>query len=296
MKNKLILMTVMMFFGTISLLVRNIQLPSSLLAMIRGFIGGGFLFLFMVLSRRKVNWKSAKKNLILLILAGGAMGFNWILLFEAYKNTTVSIATLSYYFAPAIVVALSPWLLKENLSPRKVLAVVVAMIGLVLIVNPNGLIEGSYNHVRGITYGLMAALLYATVVLTNKFFKDISGMEATMIQLVIAAAILLPYILVIEKPIVGQLDLMSILLTLVVSVFYTGILYAIYFTVVKSIEGQTIAVLSYMDPITAVLVSVVFLGEKMTGVQIVGGVLILGATYLGEMKKKRHPLRDAKQS
>ncbi len=296
MKNKLILMTVMMLFGTISLLVRNIALPSSILAMVRGFIGGGFLLIYLITSKKTIDWKSVISNIKLLILAGAAMGFNWILLFEAYKNTTVSIATLSYYLAPAIVVGLSPWLLKEKLSSRKVAAVTIAMVGLVLIVNPSGLIEGTYNHVRGITYGLMAALLYATVVLTNKFFKDLSGIEATMIQLIFAAVVLLPYIVMVEKPVINGIDLKSIVLTLIVSVFYTGTLYAVYFTVVKSIQGQTIAVLSYMDPITAVLISVVFLGERMTVVQLVGGVLILGATYMGEMKKKRHPLRDAKQS
>ena len=291
MKNKLILMTVMMLFGTISLLVRNIALPSSILAMVRGFIGGGFLLIYLITSKKTIDWKSVISNIKLLILAGAAMGFNWILLFEAYKNTTVSIATLSYYLAPAIVVGLSPWLLKEKLSSRKVAAVTIAMVGLVLIVNPSGLIEGTYNHVRGITYGLMAALLYATVVLTNKFFKDLSGIEATMIQLIFAAVVLLPYIVMVEKPVINGIDLKSIVLTLIVSVFYTGTLYAVYFTVVKSIQGQTIAVLSYMDPITAVLISVVFLGERMTVVQLVGGVLILGATYMGEMKKKEAPIK-----
>jgi len=296
LKDKLILVSVMMLFGTISLLVRNIELPSSILAMIRGIVGGSFLLGFLFLKKRKISKETIKKNLPLLLLAGGAMGFNWIFLFEAYKNTTIAIATLSYYFAPAIVLALSPWLLKEKLSAKKVVAVMVAMVGLIMIVNPSGLIGGDYNHTKGITYGLMAALLYATLVLTNKFFKDLPGIEATMFQLLLGAFTLLPYVLLVEKPIIGNIDTMSIILTLIVSIVYTGVAYSIYFSVVKNIKGQTIAILSYMDPITAVFVSVLFLSEKMTGIQVVGGVLILGATYMSEMKRKKRPLRDAKDS
>ncbi len=289
MKNKTILALVMILFGTISIFIKSIQLPSSLIAVTRAILGGSILIIYVKLGKKDFSIDSIKKNIWLLLLAGSAMGFNWIFLFEAYKSTTVSMATLSYYFAPIMVVLASPFLLKEKMTAKKMFTVLMAMTGLLLIVNPSELSSAGYDHGKGIAFGLAAATLYASVIIINKFFKSLSGLEATMIQLFTAALVLAPYIILFEKPVLTVPDPISIGALLLVGIIYTGAAYTVYFTVVKSIESQSIAVLSYLDPITAVLISVLFLGEKMSLFQIVGGVLILGATYISE--KKQAPLK-----
>lgn len=291
MKDRLILVSVMMLFGSISLFVRNIDLPSSVVSLVRAVIGSLFLFGYLKWKGNVFSAERIRENFLVISLAGGTMGFNWIFLFESYKNTTVSVATLSYYLAPIIVLVLSPALLKEKLSKGNVLAVVAAMAGLVLVVNPGGLPEHGYNHFQGILYGVIAACLYASVILINKFIKGLSGIESTLLQLATAAGILMFYIGFFEKPEISMPGPRDIILLMIVGIVYTGIAYAIYFTVVRNLQGQTIAVLSYLDPITAVVVSVTFLGEVLTPVQMVGGLLILGATYFGEGKKKTPLMR-----
>lgn len=282
---------VMLIFGSLGLFVKNIDLTSSEIALFRGAIGSIFLIAASFLIKQKVHYKISKRNLILLLVSGAAMGFNWIFLFEAYRFTTISNATLSYYFAPIFVLVLAPILLKEKWTVRKAISVGLAFIGLFLVIQPGGLVNGDYNHPVGIGYGLLAAALYASVILINKFIHDLSDFETTIMQLAMATIVMFPYVFLTEEMNYGGLGVQSIILIAIFGVVHTGIAYLLYFSSMKKLKGQTIAVMSYIDPISAVLMAAIFLSESMTFVQIIGGILILGSTFLSELcikKKKLH--------
>lgn len=283
MKGKYKIITTMLIFGSIGVFVKGIDLSSSEIAFLRGMIGGIFLIFASLIAKQKLSFTSIKENLVLLSLSGAAIGFNWIFLFEAYRYTTISNATLSYYFAPIFVMILAPFVLKEKLTAVKTGSIIIAMIGLFLVVNIGGGSTGSsYNHPVGILYGLMAAALYSSVILMNKFIKNLTGFETTLVQLLVAAVVLLPYVISRDHLDFSGLNSKSILLLLILGIVHTGLAYFLYFSAVKDLKGQTIAVLSYIDPISAVVMAAVFLGESMSIIQIIGGVLILGSTFLSE--------------
>lgn len=283
MKGKIKFIITMMIFGSIGPFVKQIDLTSSEIAFLRGIIGSLFLLIASFLVREKPTWKLLKANSILLILSGAAIGLNWIFLFESYRYTTISNATLSYYFAPVFVMALAPFVLKEKLTVVKAASIVLAMTGLFLIVNTgDGGSGGSYQHAIGISYGLLAAALYASVIIMNKFIKNLSGFETTLVQLMVAAVVLLPYVYWKDHMNLSGLNAKSILFIFILGIVHTGFAYLLYFTSLKEIKAQTIAILSYMDPISAVLIAAVFLNESMTFIQIIGGILILGSTFLSE--------------
>jgi RarD protein len=282
-KGKYKIIIAMLIFGSIGIFVKGIHLSSSEIAFLRGVIGSIFLILASIFAKQKISFKSLRENLLVLILSGAAIGFNWILLFEAYRYTTISNATLSYYFAPVFVMILAPFVLKEKLTPVKAGCILAAMVGLFLVVNIGGTSAGTfYNHPLGIIYGLMAAALYSSVILMNKFIKNLSGFETTLIQLLVSALVLLPYVMIRDHLDFSGLDSKSILLILIVGIVHTGCAYFLYFGSVKELPGQTIAVLSYIDPISAVIMAAVFLGESMSIIQIIGGVFILGSTFVSE--------------
>jgi drug/metabolite transporter (DMT)-like permease len=273
----------MAIFGSIGLFVKNIDQASSEIAFLRGMIGSLFLIGISLIIRQKPSFKQVKQNILLLVLSGAAIGFNWILLFQSYKYTTISNATLSYYFAPVFVMLLAPIVLKEKLTFIKVSCIIAAMIGLFLIVNVgDSSTESTYNHVVGVLYGLSAAILYASVILMNKFIKNLSGFETTVIQLMLAALVLLPYVLLKDHLNLPAITLHSWIFILILGIIHTGIAYFLYFSSFKELKGQTIAVLSYIDPISAVILAAIFLGESMSIIQILGGILILGSTFLSE--------------
>nr|WP_309099162.1 DMT family transporter [Fredinandcohnia onubensis] len=287
MKAKFIFIVVMLIFGSIGLFVKNIDLSSSEMALFRGTIGSLFLIGAIFLVKQKFSLKMSKRNLILLLLSGAALGFNWIFLFESYRYTTISNATLSYYFAPVFVMILAPLLLKEKWTWMKGTSIVFAFVGLLLVVNPG--VEtsvGTYNHPVGILNGLLAAAFYASMILINKFIKGLSDFETTIMQLSMASIVLFPYVLATQSLNYTGLGLQSISLLLMVGVIHTGVAYLLYFSAIKKLKGQTIAVLSYIDPISAVIMAAIILNESMNFIQIVGGVLILGSTLISEINWK----------
>lgn len=285
MNAKLRNITAMLIFGTIGLFVKNIELSSSEIALTRGFIGGVTLILATIFFKKKISFEAIKNNLYLLIFSGLAVGLNWIFLFQGYKYTSISNATLSYYFAPVFVTILAPFILKEKLTLSKFLCVLMALVGMFCIVGVDGINGGS--DLIGIAYGLLAAGFYASVILMNKFLKGIDSIEITVIQLISATITLLPYVLYVEGLGILSVSSVSIPYILILGIVHTGIAYLLYFSSLQGLKGQTIAVLSYIDPVFAIIISAVILKEQLGFLHIIGGVLILGSSFLSEFLNRK---------
>ena len=285
MNAKLRNITAMLIFGTIGLFVKNIELSSSEIALTRGFIGGVTLILATIFLKKKISFEAIKNNLYLLIFSGLAVGLNWIFLFQGYKYTSISNATLSYYFAPVFVTILAPFILKEKLTLSKFLCVLMALVGMFCIVGVDGINGGS--DLIGIVYGLLAAGFYASVILMNKFLKGIDSIEITVIQLISATITLLTYVLYVEGFGILSVSSVSIPYILILGIVHTGIAYLLYFSSLQGLKGQTIAVLSYIDPVFAIIISAVILKEQLGFLQIIGGVLILGSSFLSEFLNRK---------
>lgn len=284
-KARLMLIASMVIFGTLGPFVRNISVSSGELALYRAIMAAVMLGLFLLVTKQKIPFGKIKKEIPLLLVSGMAMGINWILLFEAYKYTTVSVATLSYYFAPVIVTAVCPILFREKLTKKQILCFIMSTAGLVLITGI-GDVGGGQDHI-GILFGLGAACFYATVVLLNKFIKNVEGIHRTFLQFLAAIVILAPYVACTGGVTLGSLDGLGWGCLLIVGLVHTGVTYCLYFSSLKELPGQKAAILSYIDPLVAVVISVTVLGESMTAMQVVGGVLILGFTLWNEISASK---------
>lgn len=281
MNPRLMLITSMVIFGTLAPFVRNINVSSGELALYRAVLAAVLIGFFLLITKQKIPFGKIKKDIPLLLASGIAMGINWILLFEAYKYATVSVATLSYYFAPVIVTVVSPLLFREKLTFKQIICFAMSTVGLVMITGI-GDISGNSNII-GILFGLGAAVFYATVVLLNKFIKNVDGIHRTFLQFLAAIVILIPYVIFTSGVTLQGLDSSGWINLLIVGLVHTGITYCMYFSSLKELPGQKAAILSYIDPLVAVLISVAVLGENITLIQIVGGILILGFTLWNEI-------------
>ena len=157
---KLMNITAMAAFGTLGYFVAKIPLASEEIAFFRAVIAAVVILAWQLVRGRKFRLPASRKSLILLMASGAMIGFNWIFLFEAYHYTSVSVATLSYYFAPVIVMAACPLLFRERLSLKQIICFACSTAGLVLVISSGGL-EGGSSNVTGVGYGLGAAVLYA---------------------------------------------------------------------------------------------------------------------------------------
>ena len=282
MKSKFSFLLSMIIFGTIGVFVRYIDLSSSEIALLRGLIGSLFLITVMFIMKKKISWAYVKGNALILLLSSIALGGNWIFFFQSYKHTTISNAVLSYYFAPVFVLILSPLVLKEKLSAKKIICIGVAMLGMLFIVGSSGVSTSGLDHLIGIGYGLMAAAFYATLMLSNKFIKNMDGLETTLIQLGTATLLLIPYVFFTEGFGILAVSSSSIPFILILGIVHTGIGFLLFFSGMQKLKGQSIAALSYADPITSLVISAVILQEQTAFVQMLGGALLLGSTFVSE--------------
>ena len=277
---RMLMVVSMAIFGTLAPFVRNIAVSSGELALYRAVLAIVFIGGVLLVTKQKIDFTKIKKELPLLLLSGVAMGFNWILLFEAYKYTTVSIATLSYYFAPVLVLIICPIIFKEKLTRKQVICFVMSTLGLVLIVGVGNV--GSRDSV-GILFGLGAAVLYATVILLNKFIQNVAGIQRTFLQFLSAVVVLVPYVFMTSGITLAGLNTIGWVNLLTVGLIHTGLTYCMYFSSLKELPGQKAAILSYIDPLVAVLISVMILGEPISLGQVIGGLLIMGFTLWNEI-------------
>ncbi|MBQ3255996.1 MAG: EamA family transporter [Oscillospiraceae bacterium] len=285
-KARLMIVASMAIFGTLAPFVRSISVTSGELALYRAILAALLIGTYLLITKQPIPFKDIKKEQPLLLFSGAAMGLNWILLFEAYKYTTVSVATLSYYFAPVIVTVMCPILFRERLTKKQVICFIMSTLGIVLITGIGDLGGGS-SHITGILHALGAAVLYATVVLVNKFIKNVGGIHRTLLQFLAAICVLIPYVAATSGCTLGSMNSMGWVCLLIVGLVHTGITYCMYFTALKDVPGQEAAILSYVDPLVAVLISVTVLHESMTVMQVVGGLMILGFTLWNEVEPKK---------
>ncbi len=269
-------------YGTIGLILRFISLPSEVVVLCRGALGAVCVWVFLLWKKQRPSRTAILRNRRWLILSGAALGLNWVFLFEAYRATSLAVASLCYYMGPIFVLMLAPLLYRERLTGKKRLCVLAAFAGIVLV---SGFGTGGLSDIngRGVALGLAAALGFMSVILCNRQLRDISAYDRTIVQLAVSALTVLPYVLYTQRGGLPAPDLRSALLTLVLAVVHTGAAYCLYFGSLSLIPVQAVAVWGYMEPVVSVLCSTLILREPLTVFGWLGAALILGGALCSEL-------------
>ena len=285
-RSVLMIVTSMLIFGTIGVFRRQIPVSSGSLAFSRGIIGGLCILAFSRLTGRGSGEKLPPRALRALIVSGALIGINWMLLFEAYNHTTVAVATLCYYMQPTIVMLLSPLIFRERLTRRKAVCAAAAVAGMVLVSGVLGDGGGGSGDPAGILLGLGAAVFYSAVVIMNGRLRGIDAYRKTTVQLLSAGAVMVPYLLVTGGTGAPAFSPATVGLLLIVGVVHTGIAYVLYFGSMDGLRVQSIALLSYIDPVSALMFSALLIREPLTLPGIIGAVMIIGSAIVSELTEK----------
>lgn len=296
----------MLLWGSIGVFVKNISLDSVEIAFFRGIIGSIFLAVVLFIKTYRKNnplseveeatkvdandKKPDKKNTVLLMVSGMVIGLNWVFLFNSYKYITVANSTIIYYLAPVIVIFVSPIFLKEKLTLKKVVAVMCAMFGLFLILKTQSSSSANIDLTKGIINAFSAACLYASVIILNKFIKNVDDYKRTFVQLLMASIVLLP--LVIMRNQIEFDSAKSIVFMIILGIAHTGIAYCLYFSAMKDLKAQSIAILGYIDPASSIFFSIFLLKEAFSIWQLIGGAIILIAAFVAEKAPKVKKVKE----
>ncbi len=277
----------LLMFGTNGIVASFIDLNSYEIVLARLLIGTTLLIVVFVLSRQKVQLFKAKKQMIFLAVSGIAMGASWMFLYEAYQQIGVSIASLAYYCGPVIVMIASPVLFRERLTWAKAAGFVTVLAGMVCV-NAKALCEGKTYW--GLFCGAMSALMYAAMVICNKKAEKITGLENSVWQL-LAALMTVTVFVGVKQGFALHISSKDWIPILILGTVNTGVGCYLYFSSIGNLPVQTVAVCGYLEPLSAVLFSVIFLHENMSAIQIAGAVMILGGASFGELFRSSHSMR-----
>ena len=292
-KERLKLIFISATFGTIGIVTHFIPLGSAAIVFYRALLGGIFIILATIMSGKLVNVKAMGDNFFVLIWTGFFMGLNWVFQFEAFKVSSVAIGTVCYNTMPIFLLIIASFMFKEKITIRSVICIIVATIGVVLVSNViNTGIKS--NEVLGCFYGILGAINYALIVIFNRKLSHIETHDKVIFQFIFSAIIMFIYVIFIqreslffEKNISNETLMIGIFCILLLSFFHTGFCYVHYFNAVSRLKAETVAILTYIDPVVALFTSYFILREKTTGLQMLGAILILASTLVNELTKNK---------
>ncbi len=282
MKLKLQMILSMLLFGSIGIFVKYIDLPSPAIVQWRTIIATLFLVLLFLVKKQAPDFRAIRANAIPLLISGVVLGGNWAFLFQAYQYTSVGMATILYYCAPILVFFAAPVFFHEKITVLQLLGIFTAIVGSILV-NCISISAGDFSSAA--FFALLAAVLYATVMICNRFMKDIAGLDSTFVQLFIAALVMTAYCFITSGNLLTFAAPKDMLLVAVLGIVHTGMIFPMYFYAIQKLPPQTTAVFSYLDPASALVFAFLFLGESLVWYQLVGALLIFGGVLFAQLQK-----------
>lgn len=291
MKYYLMFVAAMLIFGSNGVFASMLDMSGAQLVLMRTLIGGAVLLIIILISRSRTPKEVLIREKWRLLFAGVCLGANWALLFEAYNLMNVSLATLTYYTAPVLVLVLAPFVLKERQNSLAYVGMLVVVVGMLLVVGTD-FGEGGVT-VTGLVVGLGSAVFYAMLMLVNKKISGVSGLNLTFIEIIIAAAILLPYVFATSGGVPMPTDARGIFALLFLCTVNTGFACWLYFSSMNRLPAKAVALMGYFDPVSALVFSAVFLDERLSTVQFIGAVLVLAGALVGQLRPRGFTKTDA---
>lgn len=273
----------LLLFGSNGVVASFIPLTSYEIVLLRSVLGSAALLALFYLTGHRLKGLGQKRDLLFVALSGAAMATDWLLLFEAYARIGVSLGMLINYTGPALVIALSPLFLKERIRPAKVVALAAALAGAACI---SGQAVGVGTSAWGLLCAGLSAVAYALMVLFNKMARSIRGTENALLQLLCATAVVAVFVgcrqgFAMDIPAGAWGPILWL------GFINTGLGCYCYFSAIGGLPAQSVAVCGYLEPLFAVVLSVVILHEAMTPLQVLGAVLIVGGAVFGECRRRK---------
>lgn len=283
MYNRLQVIGNMVLFGTIPLVVVGLNLSSPAIIQWRTLIGSIFLFLLATITKKPVGWDGIRKTWLPLTCSGICLGLNWITIFESYQTISVGITIVICYSAPILVFLLSPLLFRTHTTRAEVIGIIATVLGMVLM-NLTSQVDGMTGG--SLLFPCLAALCYAGVLISGRYITGVSGRDSTLVQMVISFLIATLYSVLRMGELTQIPTSMGWVILVVLGILHTGLGYTLFFHLISKVPAQEFALLSYVEPASALLLAGIVLKEQMTPAQLLGAALIFGGVIYAQIRSQ----------
>ena len=269
----------LVLMGTIGVASRFIHLEPYEIPVLRTSIGTIFLLIIFAIKKEKWTIVNHKEDILPIFISGALLGLGWIFLHEGFAKLGVSLTIVLYYVGPAIVMILTPFLYKEEMTNEKIIGFTIVMIG-VVFVNFNMFKEKT--NLNNLIYGVLALLTYSGLLISNRYIKSVKGLENTILQLISAFIVVYIY-KIFRNGFAIKINVNDLPYILYLCIVDTGISSHLYYSTLNNLPMQTACILGYVDPLSSLVFSYILLHERLMPIQIVGAMFIMSGVLIAQL-------------
>ncbi|WP_308008528.1 DMT family transporter [uncultured Fusobacterium sp.] len=277
-KSSLIQLHIAVFlFGVSGLFGKFLTQPSIIIVLGRVFFSSIFLYIGLTITKENLKLKS-RKDILIIAFMGVILAIHWCTFFQGIKFSTVAIGLLTFSTFPVFVTFMEPFFFEEKLKKEDIILAFITFAGVTFVI-PD--FHMGNEMTIGVIYGILSSLSYAVLSLLNrKYVKEYKGVVIAFYEQLVSLAVLLPFFFIME-PVLTKKD---IFLLLLLGTVFTGITHTLFINSLKDIKTQTAGIVSSLEPLYGILLSIFLLNEILSIKEIIGGTIILGTVFYSTIK------------
>lgn len=278
--------TAIFLFGIAGLFGKWIHLPSMVLVLGRSGFSALFLLFLLLMTKKEIRLKSVRHYGIFFLM-GLVLALHWTSFYAAIQLSTIAIALLTFSTFPVFVTFMEPLFFHEKIKKTAIVTALLTLFGVLLVV-PSLKIENSAS--QGALFGIFSGFSYAALSLLNRrYVVEYSGAVLSFYEQAVSAVLLLPC-LFLYKPV---FELKDVGLLILLGTVFTGIAHTLFISGLKYIKTQTAGIITSLEPVYAIILAAVLLGEIPSLKEVTGGVFILGAVVFSTIQAGRQNGRQS---
>lgn len=281
-KSSLIQLHIAVFlFGVSGLFGKFLTQPSIIIVLGRVFFSSIFLYMGLTITKENLKLKS-RKDMLIIAFMGLILAIHWCTFFQGIKLSTVAIGLLTFSTFPIFVTFMEPFFFGEKLKKEDIILAFITFAGVMFVI-PDFHMENEMTV--GVMYGILSSLSYAVLSLLNrKYIKEYKGVVIAFYEQLVSLTVLLPFFFIME-PVFTRKD---IFLLLLLGTVFTGITHTLFINSLKDIKTQTAGIISSLEPLYGIILSIFLLNEMPSVKEIIGGLLILGTVFYSTIKNLKN--------
>lgn len=270
-----------LLFGISGLFGKFLTQPSIIIVLGRVFFSSIFLFLGLTITKENLKLKS-RKDMLIIAFMGIVLTIHWSTFFQGIKLSTVAIGLLTFSTFPIFVTFMEPFFFGEKLKKEDIILAFITFAGVMFVI-PD--FHTGNEMTVGAMYGILSSLSYAVLsILNRKYVKEYKGVVIAFYEQLVSLIVLLPFFFIME-PVFTRKD---IFLLILLGTVFTGITHTLFINSLKEIKTQTAGIISSLEPLYGIILSIFLLNEVPSVKEIAGGLLILGTVFYSTIKNLKN--------
>ncbi|MFI8418636.1 DMT family transporter [Serratia sp. NPDC078593] len=267
----------MIIMGTVGLFVIESGQSAYNVVFYRCLLGAFFLVVYCLYSGKFKGLELSAKSVLIIVLSGIFLVFNWVMLFESFKTASISTSTVIYHAQPFFFMLIWAALYRERVSANKIGWMVISFVGVAFVANiDTNEFSLSSSYIIGVILALSAAVFWAISAVIVKSLKGVSPYIITLVQLCIGIVVLYPLS---DLSGFSSITVKEWGCLFILGAVHSCLTYILMYSSYQKLSAPIIAVMTFIYPAVAIVVDYYFYNVALSAIQLIGVFMIMFSSY-----------------